>query len=348
MQYKLKIFFLSLLFLAIQPEANAQKGWDLVRDTLMQVLNDAEIEDLLEAERLTRQAVDTLKSVQKLDAKLNEYRDQAENAKGLFKRWKYKREAKDIAKKAKIKRLRAAKLLETAYDIKYHILWNRILFFENDDVPEAYRARVLRHEASELFKKAREKLYGIEPDDDDYGDIASNLNEIHELKEAGIEKEIEAICLFLNCRSQHGELKDQGTKTAKETSENENNGQTEKDTTQVQETPPGNEDGFVSKIAEECDSLWFRVQIIATSRPISEKQFRAYYKTEDKYEVIDKYEDGLYRYWVGYFEHYEPAKEYNDKTDVEDSFVIGFCDGERIDIERAIEIDKAKQQLKSK
>jgi hypothetical protein len=98
-----------------------------------------------------------------------------------------------------------------------------------------------------------------------------------------------------------------------------------------------------NELREKANSeLFYKVQIVAVSKQLSvHKQKRLYSKTNEIEVYLDPL-DNLYKYYVGKFAKYDDAKAFEAKLKIKDAFVIGYKNGQRIDILDAIALEKSK------
>jgi len=84
------------------------------------------------------------------------------------------------------------------------------------------------------------------------------------------------------------------------------------------------------------EGIWFRVQIMAVSKPLNDTDIQKFYYGEQ--QVAEKFLDGLYKYFAGKFLTYDEARSYQDMIGIQDAFIVGFEDGNAIsNITEAIE-----------
>jgi len=84
------------------------------------------------------------------------------------------------------------------------------------------------------------------------------------------------------------------------------------------------------------ETLVFRVQIAAMSKPLTKAALKRLYSGPLKTEMIMDKTDKLYKYTVGDFKDYNEAKAFRAKLNNPQAFVIAFREGKRIDIKEAL------------
>lgn len=84
------------------------------------------------------------------------------------------------------------------------------------------------------------------------------------------------------------------------------------------------------------ESLVFRIQIAAMSKPLSAAALKKLYSGTLKTEMSFDQTDKLYKYTVGDFKEYADAKAIRAKMNNPQAFVIALREGKRIDIKEAI------------
>jgi len=88
--------------------------------------------------------------------------------------------------------------------------------------------------------------------------------------------------------------------------------------------------------------VYFRVQILATSKPVNAERYFARLKLG---EIFKEQHEGLYKYTTGTFTLYKDARVYIDylyKLSLNEAFVTAYEDGERIPVKKALRQTKQK------
>ena len=88
--------------------------------------------------------------------------------------------------------------------------------------------------------------------------------------------------------------------------------------------------------------FYFRVQILATSKPVNAETYFARLKLG---EIFKEQHEGLYKYTTGTFALYKDARVYIDylyKLRLNEAFVTAYEDGERITVKKALRQTKQK------
>jgi len=338
------ILFIVIIIISVCPKLFAQPGYKLVRDTIVNSLTETDIEELVKIENLENQGQDSMQLVYEIDQKINDLLEKSDKEKKKSQKKKLKKQAEKLKEKTKPKKLKAYKYFDKALDQRFQFFNSKIQQYENSSAPDASKAQTLRFQAEDFYKKGNLAMKSISKKDD-YNSLQNKieLSRIH--KNDAIDKQLEAICYFINCMhlmTKYTEYKKQNKnvdiqkikdefaldENKKKLLEDKKRKNAQKDTVKV--------------LNMNCNNLLFRIQIIATSKSISEKKLRAYFKKKDPYDMDHTNSDGLYRYWTGNFDSYISAQKYCSMLEIKDAFVIAFCDGSRIEIEKAIEIDKNK------
>jgi hypothetical protein len=363
----MKKSFLLIIIIFTIIKVNAQIGFIQVIDSLDKRLTVDEIAKFGKADILFAKGDALIKT---LDSLSNQIKDEENKSLQAAKR-RDKRKARKSAKKIKEEAMavivKAAQIYSDAFKIKYLILNDKINYYYNDKVPDAGKAQILQHEAKEHHTTANAILKAIK-ESKDYPESALNLYEILKYRAVAMDKQMMALCYFINCLHLESNfdgilwiserlLSPEQKKTVEKIKKTiepekpvivkkvENNDEPKFEIPTINETKIEKQDSVPQNImTKKCDNLVFRVQIIAVSKPISNKRLMSYYpkgKTEKIEELKDK--DGLWKYRVRYFTNYNEAKTFNDNTSVTDSFVIALCNGEQITLTEAIAISKGNK-----
>ena len=83
------------------------------------------------------------------------------------------------------------------------------------------------------------------------------------------------------------------------------------------------------------DTIFFKVQIIATENVLSRKQISSIYDGKKEVDVI--HQEGVYRYSIGQCPTYEAAKSLSDNIPVDDAFVVAYKGRKKLPIDKARE-----------
>lgn len=91
----------------------------------------------------------------------------------------------------------------------------------------------------------------------------------------------------------------------------------------------------------EVSGIYFRVQLMATSRPVAIESKFAKYKMG---KIYKENQNGLYKYTTGSFKNYADAREYIDQlaaaTEFKQAFVTAYNNGKRISVREALNITR--------
>ncbi len=107
----------------------------------------------------------------------------------------------------------------------------------------------------------------------------------------------------------------------------------------VSENKPGQPTEIVQHAPQKSEGIYFRVQILATSRPVeAEAYFRQHNVPGRIYkEVVN----GLYKYTTGSFTSYREARDFvsrlKETTDIDEAFVTAYDGGRRITVREALD-----------
>lgn len=330
----MKYLFLVVLLFPLQLVAQSQFDYTIVVDTLKAVLKQDDFQKIDQANVHYQKADKHFQTALQNNVKINILLEEIDL--GLPKKRKKKKEVKQLSFIARTYWLNAGNEYNKAFSIIFDLIIEKLKVYENNDVPEAIRARTLRYEATQLYNESKKELYEI-TDKHTYSQVTMKINKMLELHEVIFMKLMEALCLFVNCRHQPTIYDDH---TQKDTTGTNNNLINNDNLTNNKPNPD---------LEKELESyqVSFKVQIIATSRPLSEKKLKSFYKRDDKVEENHNPDDNLYRYWVGSFETYANALDFNQNTGIKDSFVIAFSQNKRISISKGIEIDKKRQEIQN-
>ena len=109
--------------------------------------------------------------------------------------------------------------------------------------------------------------------------------------------------------------------------------------TGASENKPGQKTEIVTHKPEPREGIYFRVQIIATSRPIEIEEYFRKHNIPGK--IYREHIGGLYKYTTGSFELYREARGFIDelfrKTDLEEAFVTAYRGSNRIPVKEALD-----------
>lgn len=148
--------------------------------------------------------------------------------------------------------------------------------------------------------------------------IKTEFNEINLLRVQGIDKLKEAFCLYIECfkiKKNH----------SYKNSENSNS-------------------SYKEKVVTINDEVVFKVQILASKYRKNLAKLKIKYNINSPIEEYFATEFELYRYLTGNFADYYDAKDYAENTGIGDAFVVGFINGKRSKIEKAIELSLLRKQ----
>ncbi len=110
-------------------------------------------------------------------------------------------------------------------------------------------------------------------------------------------------------------------------------------TTHTSENRPGQPTEIIEQPPEKSEGIYFRVQILATTRPVeTETYFREHHVPG---RIYKEYSDGLYKYTTGRFTSYREARAFIDTlkatTDFDNAFVTAYDGDRRISVREALD-----------
>ena len=283
-----------------------------------------------------RKADSLVNEAEKLDLKINEHISKADMAVKNKDKRQNKRAAKKKGEDARDIRINATQVYEDALNELYFIYKENLIAMKTNNESLDEPVAELMTQAKGSFAAAQAQLNKLIRRDH-YFHVRKELIEIHEFKKQGLQKLLDAFCIYIDC-----------TETV--VVEEEEEATTEEiviatepiviATEPIVETPKEtHKPEFVATTApDEIHDVTYEVQIIAMSRPLSVTEISELYW--GRRDVILVEEAGLFKYRIGEFTEYARAKNYLGILGIEDAFIIGFDAGQRIDIEDAIEWSK--------
>lgn len=251
-------------------------------------------------------------------------------------KWRERRKAKKAAKKlAKETRkiyIETAKTYQKGFNPK-HSVYNQKLdeLFDNTS-PNADEIKALRRTADQNADRANKLLEPLTAWDK-YEKISKDLGQAFELWEVALEKQREAFCLLIDCRSEEQK------KAAEEARRKEREEQERLEREKLREQARLDSLKNVKQVT-------YRVQILAVSNEYPPERYGELYSdTTGIYKDYDE-EEGLHKYLVGKFDSYTAACALRDDLDNprlrnrEKPFVVAFkstpAGGVRISVIEAI------------
>lgn len=295
------LFFLILLLPVLPLQAQITDKSEAI---IYLEFSEMEHRQLTRAQEKVESAAELVGAIEALDAKVEEYRELAQETWWRPKRRRYNREAERHEQLANDKRLEMLDIYREGYGDLYKIYHNKLMSY-----PEELRNEL----ASKTIERAENTIGTANSREEElkksavYYELMEAVPEIINSRETAIGTLKEAFCLTINC---------------------EPNDQNEWEQA---------DNGFGEQQTER-ENIVFQVQIIAVSRPLTDKALQKIY--DGQADVIELKENGLYKYSVGAFFTYDEAASFRDNIIGDDSFVVAFLDGEKIDILEAIQLSK--------
>jgi hypothetical protein len=109
--------------------------------------------------------------------------------------------------------------------------------------------------------------------------------------------------------------------------------------------PPKDIFATVDKTAEVDTTLLkevlFKVQIAAHTMPLSQEYLNLFYKGSLPIDLI--YEENWYKYSIGIYKTFAEADAILREVNIKKAFVVSYCEGKKIPIQKAIELVDRKQ-----
>jgi len=269
-----------------------------------QLIEASDATKLQAADKNLVDADKAMKDVVALEKRLDELNNIIENERGRDKR-RAKREARQINKDLPEKLFATHKLYAKAFDETYMIYKNYISKLPTNDVDKTRQANLLFEQAKNNFNSAKsiENKLTVA---DEYDNLVKEWGNAFQLRSEGINLMVEGFWVFLKPAPVVEEV-------------------VEVIVPQEEVIDPNSDEG-----------IWFRVQIMAVSKPLNDTDIQKFYYGEQ--QVAEKFLDGLYKYFAGKFLTYDEARSYQDMIGIQDAFIVGFEDGNAIsNITEAIE-----------
>ncbi len=312
MKYK-NLLFLLINIIFFSSTTYAQPVTSIIEDNLtIQELKDVGIGD-----NLITSANLQMEKLKEKHRKIKYFERQSQNANSARDRRNFAKEAERRMLKLYEEMAEVVKNYRDGYDYIYFVYKNKLQNdCQLDDQEKMETINAYIAESKDLFTQAakmEKTLYEVESP-------VHVLAEIQELRELGIEKQKEALYI---CFGHYGEPIEEEDYTSS-------------DSTYVLEEE-------LTESASNDASITFRVQIIAVTKKLSDATLsKIYHGSSEIHEKLDF--DGLYKYMVGNFKSYQPAKELRDKLGG-DTFVVATKNGKRIDIDTAINLSKSSKEI---
>jgi hypothetical protein len=109
--------------------------------------------------------------------------------------------------------------------------------------------------------------------------------------------------------------------------------------------PPKDIFATVDKTAEIDSTLLkeviFKVQIAAHTMPLSQEYLNLFYKGRLPIDLI--YEENWYKYSIGIHKTFEEADALLREVNIKKAFVVSYCEGKKITIQKAIDLMERKK-----
>jgi len=299
-----RIFLFTWALFFLMNLSQAQNEATKLNALRSQLIEDSDATKLQTADKNLVDADKAMKEVVALEKRLDELNNIIENERGRDKR-RAKREARQINKDLPGKLFATHKLYAKAFDETYIIYKNYINKLPTNDVDKTRQANLLFEQAKNNFNSAK----GIENKltvADEYDNLVKEWGNAFQLRSEGINLMVEGFWVFLKPAPVVEEV-------------------VEVIVPQEEVIDPNSDEG-----------IWFRVQIMAVSKPLNDTDIQKFYYGEQ--QVAEKFLDGLYKYFAGKFLTYDEARSYQDMIGIQDAFIVGFEDGNAIsNITEAIE-----------
>ena len=299
-----RIFLFTWALFFLMNLSQAQNEATKLNALRTQLIEASDATKLQAADKNLVDADKAMKDVVALEKRLDELNNIIENERGRDKR-RAKREARQINKDLPGKLFATHKLYAKAFDETYIIYKNYINKLPTNDVDKTRQANLLFEQAKNNFNSAK----GIENKltvADEYDNLVKEWGNAFQLRSEGINLMVEGFWVFLKPAPVVEEV-------------------VEVIVPQEEVIDPNSDEG-----------IWFRVQIMAVSKPLNDTDIQKFYYGEQ--QVAEKFLDGLYKYFAGKFLTYDEARSYQDMIGIQDAFIVGFEDGNAIsNITEAIE-----------
>jgi len=299
-----RIFLFTWALFFLMNLSQAQNEATKLNALRSQLIEDSDATKLQTADKNLVDADKAMKDVVALEKRLDELNNIIENERGRDKR-RAKREARQINKDLPEKLFATHKLYAKAFDETYMIYKNYISKLPTNDVDKTRQANLLFEQAKNNFNSAKsiENKLTVA---DEYDNLVKEWGNAFQLRSEGINLMVEGFWVFLKPAPVVEEV-------------------VEVIVPQEEVIDPNSDEG-----------IWFRVQIMAVSKPLNDTDIQKFYYGEQ--QVAEKFLDGLYKYFAGKFLTYDEARSYQDMIGIQDAFIVGFEDGNAIsNITEAIE-----------
>jgi len=299
-----RIFLFTWALFFLMNLSQAQNEATKLNALRSQLIEDSDATKLQTADKNLVDADKAMKEVVALEKRLDELNNIIENERGRDKR-RAKREARQINKDLPGKLFATHKLYAKAFDETYIIYKNYINKLPTNDVDKTRQANLLFEQAKNNFNSAKsiENKLTVA---DEYDNLVKEWGNAFQLRSEGINLMVEGFWVFLKPAPVVEEV-------------------VEVIVPQEEVIDPNSDEG-----------IWFRVQIMAVSKPLNDTDIQKFYYGEQ--QVAEKFLDGLYKYFAGKFLTYDEARSYQDMIGIQDAFIVGFEDGNAIsNITEAIE-----------
>jgi len=267
-----------------------------------EIINDENNQKLQRNDRSLSDADAKMREVHAMEQRMKALEEIIANRRGREKR-QAKRELKNLEKEVRSEREMAHSAYIAAFDEMYLIYKQYIASLPTNNRDKTRQAQILFDEAKSNFNSAKSMETNL-VDKDPYVKISAELDKAFELRSEGINLMVEGFWVFLKPETTEEDL-----------------GSVE-DTLDIEDPIDVNSDPDAG--------IWFKVQIIAVSRPLTNNEIATVYKGSE--QVTEYYFNGYYKYFVGKFKSYNDARDLQDATGVSDAFVVGFENGVAIDI----------------
>lgn len=342
-----------LLTVAIGFQIRAQISVDELLDNTGEYISAGTNEDIDLARSYFNDANELMEEIRLEEPRIEKF----------FEKKKKKGERKSVG--LKIARVEATKLYQQGFELIYYLISNSITGLDYEFEEDKAMVNSLSDEATELVSSAKSKITPYEDlsnreykKEVDYYSLVSELNyanqlwmdainkqkqafAIHQAQEEKKKREVADINAWQTAISENslsayknylfnfpqGKHREEAEEKIKELEK-----QQELEAQRLREAEERKADSL-----SQAEKLLYRIQLIAVSKPLDDNAVKELYPGDEK--VLERKENGLYKYTIGKFDSFKAAKAYRDKLNVE-SFIVAFDRGERIRLVDAIAQEK--------
>ncbi len=326
-----RIISIFIVFLLLITYNYAQMPFSLSREIIDNHFSGDQAQNLSQVNEDFENANQNISEIPDLEEKINDLKKQVNNARSKFDSTRHNIELQVQLSRARQKRISASKIYTKAFSTAYQIYKDKLLNYPTDNLKKMNKANEKLIKATELYEDANAILYDL-MDTVSYSSLVNSLEEIQSLKIQAINTLEEAFIIHASELPEE-EVADNSFSTG----ENDDGfGPGEND----DGFGPGeNDDGFgpgeeFDYTETEDDLIFFRVQLVAVSSPLSDNKIKEIYNGYA--QVLEEFHDGLYKYWAGTFYTYNEAERFRKSIDVDDAFVVAFEGDKLISIREAM------------